>query len=113
MKNRGGRGLLISGRVPNRILEIHFGRPTLSHLLPVYHIYTGINTIPTALPATLVAVTLQSSLATGASEGTNAIQPSSFTLVDVLDVCSASSRPARFRDRSTISRQDGRTPVHA
>ena len=61
---------------------------------------------------------LASSLAIAASEGTNAIHPATFTHVNVLDICSASSRPARHCHRSPTSRQNGtrqngRPPVHA
>src|SRR5882762_1260749 len=49
---------LLSSPVSNRIPQIHFGRPTLPHLPSVNHIYAGINTMPTALLADLVAVPL-------------------------------------------------------
>ena len=69
-------------------------------------------------PRRFLGRALASSLATAASEGTNAIHPATFTHVDVLDACNASSRPARHAHRSHIPRQNGtqqngRPPVHA
>src|SRR5882757_2495573 len=47
-EKQGGRGHTRSTPISNRILQIHFGRPVLSHLLHLDRICTGINAIPTA-----------------------------------------------------------------